>query len=176
MFRDHNMCSGLDHHHDNILCYLESMTILQIVTSPSFVLHPPLFDWLNEISCRPCNIFPLSIMQTSCRIFICIMGQGPSNSKVKWPSWLPIIFQASIEGVSQAVTHRYYDQILWSNFYITLLGLVIPWGVHSIVTQNTTCATKKPTFSKLHHQNGSKFHRCFFMSRYTQYLLQRKKW
>jgi hypothetical protein len=53
-------------------------------------------------------------------------GQGPSSSKVKWPSWLPIKFQASIEGVSQAVTHRYYDHILWSNFYITLLGLVIP--------------------------------------------------
>ena len=33
---------------------------------------------------------------------------------------------------------------------------------------------KKTIFSKLHHKNGSKFYQCFFMSRYTQYLLQTK--
>ena len=35
---------------------------------------------------------------------------------------------------------------------------------------------KKYTFSKLHHQNGSKFYQILTMSRCTQYLLHRKKW
>jgi len=48
--------------------------------------------------------------------------------------------------------------------------------VHSIVKLNITCEKKKSTFSKLHHQNGSKFYQFFFMSRYTQYLLHSKKW
>ena len=34
---------------------------------------------------------------------------------------------------------------------------------------------KKSIFSKLHHQNGSKFYQLFFMSRYTWYLLHGKK-
>ena len=39
---------------------------------------------------------------------------------------------------------------------------------------NTTCETKKTTFSKLRHKNGSKFYQFFFMSRYTQYLFHTK--
>ena len=47
-------------------------------------------------------------------------------------------------------------------------------GGHYIVKSRTTCEQKKPTFSKLHHQNGSKFYQFFFMSRYTWYLLHGK--
>jgi hypothetical protein len=36
--------------------------------------------------------------------------------------------------------------------------------------------TKKSTFSKLHHQNGSNFYQIFFTSRYTWYLLRSRNW
>jgi hypothetical protein len=49
-----------------------------------------------------------------------------------------------------------------------------PRGGHYIVKLRTTCEQKKSTFSKLHHQNGSKFYQIFFMSRYTWYLLHGK--
>ena len=55
-----------------------------------------------------------------------------------------------------------------------------PWAIwtrgdHSIVKLNTTCGQNKITFGKLHHQNESKFYQFFFMSRYTWYLLHRRK-
>jgi hypothetical protein len=49
-------------------------------------------------------------------------------------------------------------------------------GGHYIVKLRTMCEQKKSTFSKLHHQNGSKFYQFFFMSRYTWYLLHSKNW
>ena len=48
-------------------------------------------------------------------------------------------------------------------------------GGHYIVKLRITCEQNKSTFSKLHHQNGSKFYQIFFMSRYTWYLLRGKK-
>ena len=47
---------------------------------------------------------------------------------------------------------------------------------HSIVKLRTMCEQKKSIFSKLHHQNGSKFYQFLFMSRYTWYLLHSKNW
>ena len=48
---------------------------------------------------------------------------------------------------------------------------MITRGGHSIVKLKTMCNVNKSTFSKLHHQNGSKFYQMFFRSRYTWYLL-----
>ena len=38
---------------------------------------------------------------------------------------------------------------------------ILTRGGHSIVKLKTMCNSKKSTFSKLHHQNGSKFYQIF---------------
>ena len=65
--------------------------------------------------------------------------------------------------------------ILWARNPITFKHMPFTKGGHSIVKLNTTCGQNKYTFGKLHHQNGSKFHQSFFVSRYTRYLLHSKK-
>jgi hypothetical protein len=36
-----------------------------------------------------------------------------------------------------------------------------PWGGHSVVKLKIACKQENPTFSKLHHRNGSKFYQIF---------------
>ena len=61
----------------------------------------------------------------------------------------------------------------WGSIWIIHFSLVSRGG-HYIVKLRITWEQKKSTFSKLHHQNGSKFYQIFFMSRYTWYLLHGK--
>ena len=178
MFVPHNIFMDLN----NVMC-TDLLLNFFINCMPKW--GPYMTEW-----CGSMVAFPYEREHVGLLHLIKVDGPKCNNLVSKSPitgHWT-VILDLSMSIVTQSMPHPslglqpssvpslHLEWFTWFRAHSPIFHLTHSRGGHYIVKLRTTCEQKKYTFSKLYHQNGSKFYQCFFMSRYTWYLLHGKSW